>query len=269
MKLNSARLFFFSPTGSTEKIVKSIVKGLDINDVKITGLTSPQTRKNLSNNFKNCGMTNDIINDIINDITNEVTNIKTSDKESVNESSEVLNKNISKKLRITVEEDIAIIGVPVYVQQIPYFLNECLKNIDGNGKPAILVCVYGNINSGIALKQLYTLAQKCHFTVTGAAEFIARHSFCNEQIHVAENRPDTKDLIIAENFGKAVKIKLLGLDTSDKKKTVYKANYLSETKDLYSTENNELIGLNELNELNEPVSMPHKQISLPHKKNNL
>ena len=93
MKLNSARLFFFSPTGSTEKIVKSIVKGLDINDVKITGLTSPQTRKNLSNNFKNCGMTNDIKH--YNDITKEVTNIKTSDKES-SIISEVLNKNISK-----------------------------------------------------------------------------------------------------------------------------------------------------------------------------
>jgi ferredoxin/flavodoxin len=190
MKIDSARLIFFSPTGSTEKVINSIAKGLDVNEVKITNLTTPQIRKSFSNNH-------------------DIANKKDFGKESGKESSEVFNKNIREKFRIIVEEDIAIICVPVYGQKIPYFLNECLQNIEGNGKPAILVCVYGNINSGIALKQLYKLAQKCHFTVAGAAEFIGRHSFCNEQIHVAENRPDTKDLTIAENFGKAVKRKLL------------------------------------------------------------
>lgn len=201
MKIDSARLIFFSPTGSTEKIVNSVTKGLNVNEIKITNLTMPQIRKNFCNNHY-------------------IANKMDLSKESRKESNEVSDEVIGEKSRIIVEEDIAIIGVPVYGQKIPYFLNGCLQNIDGNGKPVILVCVYGNINSGITLKQLYTLAQKCHFTVAGAAEFISRHSFCNEQIHVAENRPDAKDLIIAENFGKAIKRKLLKINAFNKTETV-------------------------------------------------
>ena len=161
MKISSAGLYFFSPTGSTKKIANSILKGMDVYKINTINLTVPENRKNF---------------------------------------------------RAVIEEDIAIIAIPVYGEKVPVFLYSCFDNIKGNGKPLILICVYGNIRSGPVLNELYKLFSRNGFIVVGAGEFIGRHSFCNKKLSIAKERPDTNDRIIAETFGKMIKEKLLEAD---------------------------------------------------------
>ena len=107
---------------------------------------------------------------------------------------------------------------------------------------------------GIALKQLYTLAQKVIHSNRAAELLLGIHLQWTDS---RSRKPaDTKDLIIA-GFGKAVKIKLLGLDNLTKK-TVYKANYLSKPKTCTVLKIMSLLDLMNLMN-NEPVSMPYKQ----------
>ncbi|MGB7606718.1 MAG: flavodoxin domain-containing protein, partial [Lutisporaceae bacterium] len=58
----------------------------------------------------------------------------------------IRNTNIS-----SIDEDMLIIGVPVYEERIPKILYPFLNTLKGNKKPVVLVAVYGNIGDGIVL----------------------------------------------------------------------------------------------------------------------
>jgi len=105
-------------------------------------------------------------------------------------------------------EDVAIIGVPVYAERVPDIASKFLAQVKGNGRPAIAGCVYGNIDYGIALRELQELCTKSGFEVVAGAAFIARHSFSCPELRVAEDRPDGRDIETARAFGLAVKAKL-------------------------------------------------------------
>ncbi len=153
MDIKTAKLIYFSTTGTTKKILDGICKGLNIEEPHTLDLTVPRVR-NLQ--------------------------------------------------RIDIEEDIVIIGVPVYEERIPCFLNNVLNNINGYGKPVILVSVYGNIGSGVALNELQELCAKKNMNVVGAASFIGEHSFSTEEVPVAEGRPNKKDLELSILFGEKI-----------------------------------------------------------------
>lgn len=157
MIINSAALIYFSPTGTTKKIMDSIVKGMNLEVVKTTNLTSPLIRKKPYN---------------------------------------------------PIEEDIVIIGVPVYEERIPKLLYPFLTNLKGNSKPVVIAAVYGNIGYGIALNELYRITKIAGFNVAAAGAFIGEHSFSTKNVPIAEGRPTHQDLSVSEEFGRNI-MKLL------------------------------------------------------------
>lgn len=107
------------------------------------------------------------------------------------------------------ETDIFLFGVPVYVGRMPKLAKKMIKNLDGNGRPAAAVAVYGNREYGIALKQLVKLLKSRNFNVIGAGAFIGEHSY-SSIFPAAPGRPDDKDAGLAKKFGKNILEKIKG-----------------------------------------------------------
>lgn len=153
MLIDSITLIYFSPTGTTKKIINSIIKGMEMSNNQIIDLTFPEER----------------------------------------------NTSIPP-----INGDMVLIGVPVYEEKIPEIIYEVLTNLKGNGKPIILVGVYGNIGDGIVLNELDFIAKDSGFKVVAASSFIGEHSFSTDEIPIAKNRPNNEDLKKAEEFGKSI-----------------------------------------------------------------
>lgn len=158
MIVKTGAQIFFSPTGTTKKILHAFFNGLDIAKPSIIDLTHVSGR----------------------------------------------NRDIE-----IIKEDIAVIGVPVYEETIPEVIIDTLRRIKGKGQPAVLIAVYGNIGFGITLKELEAIASNAGFIVVAAAAFIGEHSFSNEDVSIAEGRPDNIDLCKAREFGMEIKNKLV------------------------------------------------------------
>lgn len=105
----------------------------------------------------------------------------------------------------TSENGIALIGVPVYSGRVPATAVERLyRHVEGTGRKAVLVVVYGNRAYEDALLELKLLTEKLGFIPCFGAAFIGEHSFSNEAKPIAPNRPDAQDLEKAREFGKIV-----------------------------------------------------------------
>ena len=113
---------------------------------------------------------------------------------------EVRNEQISFS-----EDDVVIVGVPVYAGRVPNVLLKYLNSIKGNGAIAIAVVVYGNRNYDDALIELKDILQSRDFKVIAGGAFIGEHSFSKK---LAQNRPDEKDINIIKNFADKIYVKL-------------------------------------------------------------
>lgn len=99
------------------------------------------------------------------------------------------------------EQDIVIVGVPVYAGRVPNVLLKYLSSVKGNGALAVSVVVYGNRNYDDALIELKDILELNGFKVIGAGAFIGEHSFSKI---LAKGRPDEKDMTIARNFAHSI-----------------------------------------------------------------
>ena len=117
---------------------------------------------------------------------------------------------------MTVREDIAVIGMPVYEEFIPDLVRETLKRLKGNGQPLVLVSVYGNIGFGMSLVELNAIAAESNLRPIAAAAFIAEHSFANSDNPLATGRPDENDLQIARNFGVRIGMLIQNVDSVER-----------------------------------------------------
>ncbi len=109
---------------------------------------------------------------------------------------------------LEINDDIVVIGVPVYENRVPEMLLEFLNNLKGNNKPTVLICVYGNNTYGIALNELFRISESSNLKVIGAGTFIGEHSFSTEKLPLAKGRPNYEDLSKAEIFGTEIIEKL-------------------------------------------------------------
>ena len=98
---------------------------------------------------------------------------------------------------LTPEEDLLVIGIPVYAGRIPEMAVERLNRFKGKGTKAIAVAVYGNRDYEDALIELTDLVQANGFQVIGAGAFIARHCIFTE---LAATRPDAQDRDVIRHF---------------------------------------------------------------------
>ena len=100
--------------------------------------------------------------------------------------------------------DLAVIGSPVYAGRLPPVMVERLHQIQGGGRPAVLIVVYGNRAFEDALLELEDAAVAAGFRPLAAAAFIGEHSYSTAGLPIAAGRPDTADLTKAVGFGAQV-----------------------------------------------------------------
>ena len=101
---------------------------------------------------------------------------------------------------VMADVDHLIVGAPVYFGKLPTQVRACLRNIEGNGKGATAIVVYGNRDYGIALRQMAEILLQNGFTMHAAAAFIGQHSY-SDIVPVAMGRPDRSDLEKASALG--------------------------------------------------------------------
>ena len=97
--------------------------------------------------------------------------------------------------------DIALLGVPVYAGRVPHLAIERLQRIQGEGKPAVVVVVYGNRAYEDAMMELKDVAGDCGFVPVAGGAFIGEHSFATQDTPIANGRPDETDAAEARSFG--------------------------------------------------------------------
>lgn len=103
---------------------------------------------------------------------------------------------------IEIKNALTIIAVPVYAGRVAPIALQRLQRLKGENAPAILVAVYGNRDYEDALVELRDESIKWGFTPLSAGAFIGEHSYSRPNMPVAEGRPDTNDLLMAQSFGK-------------------------------------------------------------------
>ena len=103
------------------------------------------------------------------------------------------------------DSDVVIAAVPVFGGRIPSFVSEKLRRLDGNGKKAVTLAVYGNRAYEDALIELNDILAGQGFEVVASGAFIAQHSMVPE---VGAGRPDEKDVEEIRDFAGMVLNKL-------------------------------------------------------------
>ena len=154
--MGCVKLVYFSPTGTTKKVVHGIVGGINQESVESFDLTHPKARKQLLQ---------------------------------------------------TEEEDLLIIGVPVYMGRIPALLGEWMNTIQAKNTPTICVVVYGNRAYDNALLELKDIMKSRGCLPIAGAAYIGEHSFSNSKTP-SRGRPDKDDLNHAKRFGQKIHKKL-------------------------------------------------------------
>ena len=112
------------------------------------------------------------------------------------ETYDLLNFNSSKDFS---NEDIAIVGMPVFAGRIPKSARERLSKLKGDNTPTIAVVNYGNAHVTDALLELVDVLKENNFNVVAAASTVSHHSIFDG---VAVGRPDSSDIEKINEFSK-------------------------------------------------------------------
>lgn len=130
-----------------------------------------------------------------------------------------------------VENDILLIGVPVYAGRVPNVLIKYLNTIKGEGGIAIPIVLYGNRDYDDALIELNDILVTNGFKVIAGAAFIGEHSF---SYTLAKDRPDAEDLDISRRFGNDIRDKIINNIDEElhiKGNRPYKKHYIPKDED--------------------------------------
>ncbi|MDX9888955.1 MAG: 4Fe-4S binding protein [Anaerovoracaceae bacterium] len=115
-----------------------------------------------------------------------------------------LKKNRKKTYSFS-DNDLVVLGVPVYAGRVPNVLKEFLASIQGNGALGLAFVLYGNRSFDDALVELRDIMEEDGFRVIGAGAFVGEHSFSQT---LGKGRPNTDDLEQAEEFAGKVAEKI-------------------------------------------------------------
>ena len=161
MKPSKVKLIYYSPTGTSKKVLEGVATGLGIKGIEHIDLTPAET---------------------------------------------------AGKNHCVPAGELAVFAVPVYSGRVPLVAAQRLKNVKGNGTPAVLIAVYGNRAIEDALIELKDITTEQGFKAVASASFIGEHSFSNDATPIAVGRPDKEDLEKAKDFGEKVKAKIEGME---------------------------------------------------------
>ncbi len=98
-------------------------------------------------------------------------------------------------------DDLLIIGTPVYSGFAPKGFVEYLQKLAHSKAKAVVIATYGNRSSGQTCRQISQLLSDKGLKTIAAADFIAEHSFSNHNYPIAAGRPDAEDFCAVEHFG--------------------------------------------------------------------
>jgi ferredoxin len=99
------------------------------------------------------------------------------------------------------EDELVIIGIPVYGGRVPITAEKRIKLLQGNNTPAVLVATYGNMHYSNTLHELQQIVNLNGFITIAAAAVIAEHNVVNT---IASGRPNTQDLAAISTFANQV-----------------------------------------------------------------
>lgn len=88
------------------------------------------------------------------------------------------------------ECELIVAAMPVFGGRIPAAAAEKLNKLDGNGKKAVTLVVYGNRAYEDALLELNNIIEERGFQIAASAALVAQHSMVSE---VGKGRPDEQD----------------------------------------------------------------------------
>lgn len=108
----------------------------------------------------------------------------------------------------TGENELLIVGVPVYMGRVPEVIREWLQSIEALNTPTVCIVVYGNRVYDDALRELKDILTADGCVPMAAGAFIGEHSFSSDETPIAIGRPDIRDLSLAEEFGLIIRKKL-------------------------------------------------------------
>lgn len=108
------------------------------------------------------------------------------------------------------ECEVVVIAAPVFGGRIPKVVVDKLKTLEGKGKKAVTLAVYGTRAYDDALLELNDITEKCGFEIIASAALIAQHSIVSA---VGEGRPDCADVEDIQKFVVKVLEKLGKEDT--------------------------------------------------------
>lgn len=103
------------------------------------------------------------------------------------------------------QEDLVVMGTPVYAGRVPNVLLKFLQTMQGAGAVGIPVVLYGNRNYDDALIELRDLMENAGMKTIAAAAFIGEHSFSKV---LAAGRPDQVDEAKMDEFAAQVAEKI-------------------------------------------------------------
>ena len=164
MRIPTIKLVYFSPTETTQAVVREIARGINPGNVESLDITRPGARL---------------------------------------------------QPLCTSENELLIIGVPVYMGRVPALLTEWLHAIKAHNTPAVCVVVYGNRVYDDALVELSDILAQCGCRTIAGGAWIGEHSFSTDETPTAKDRPDAGDLSCAESFGRKIREKITALPSVD------------------------------------------------------
>lgn len=127
---------------------------------------------------------------------------------SAAESIDITRPSARRRPLLAAENELLVIGVPVYMGRVPELLREWLNAIQARNTPTVCVVVYGNRVYDDALLELKDIVTQRGCVPIACAAYIGEHSFSSSGTPVAHGRPDADDLNHAEQFGRKIRQKL-------------------------------------------------------------
>ena len=112
------------------------------------------------------------------------------------------------------EDELLIVGVPVYKGRVPALLGPWFQAIKAENTPVVCVVLYGNRAYENALLELKDLMTQSGCKPVACAAYIGEHSFSSPELPTAPGRPDEKDLRHARQLGAKIREKLLSIESA-------------------------------------------------------
>ncbi len=104
-------------------------------------------------------------------------------------------------------DELTIIASPVYVGRVPSEMAHRIRRLKANNTPTVLVITYGNRAYEDGLKELSDSVSEVGFNPIAACAFIGEHSWSMPETPLAQGRPNSDDLVKAEEFGNQIREK--------------------------------------------------------------